>query len=408
MCAASAPEPMRIAVLTSLYPSPERPFEGIFAARKWEGMVARGHDVQIVSPAPWAPRALAGVLPEHHARMARLPRRETRDGVRVIRPRYLHVPSRAAGNAERFAATGLRAIGSLGEFDVCVCDYAWPAAAAVEGLKALGLPTVVNGRGSDVLQVMAVPALRPRLAAGLAASAGVTAVSQDLLDAMMELRGSSVCSSLTPNGVDSETFAPGPRDEARRRLSVPEDGQLVLVVGHLIERKDPLLALGAFQAAAASDARLVFVGTGPLRGALEEAVQSAGLADRVTLAGERPPEELADWYRAADLLLLTSSREGRPNVVLEALSSGCAVLATEAGGTAEIVPSERMLARTREAGAIGAMLADLLENPPSPEDQRASVSHLTWARSLDALEAVLDESRGAPAPEQSRQVSASN
>jgi glycosyltransferase involved in cell wall biosynthesis len=115
------------------------------------------------------------------------------------------------------------------------------------------------------------------------------------------------------------------------------------------------------------------------------------MADRVSLLGERPPEELVDWYRAADVMLLTSSREGRPNVVLEALSTGCPVVATNAGGTAEIITSERMLSRTRDAGEIGAMLASLLSDPPTPEALRASIEPLTWRSSLDALERTLSE-----------------
>ena len=114
------------------------------------------------------------------------------------------------------------------------------------------------------------------------------------------------------------------------------------------------------------------------------------MADRVSLLGERPPEELVDWYRAADVMLLTSSREGRPNVVLEALSTGCPVVATDAGGTGEVVTSQRMLARTRDAGAIGAMLASLLESPPTADELRASIEHLTWRSSLDALERILE------------------
>ena len=109
----------------------------------------------------------------------------------------------------------------------------------------------------------------------------------------------------------------------------------------------------------------------------------------MSLLGERPPEQLVDWYRAANLLLLTSRREGRPNVVLEALSTGCPVLATRAGGTAELVSDPRMLASTREPDLLGGMLRDLLEAPPEPLSLRASVGHLSWAASVDALESVL-------------------
>ncbi len=148
---------MSIGVLTSLYPSPERPFEGIFAARKWEGMVARGHDVRVIAPVPWAPRLLAGILPRAYAEYARIPVSEERAGVRVERPRYVHVPGRAISNARKFTRAGMQRISSLAPWrpDVVVCDYAWPAAAAVHALAQAGTPVVVNGRGSDILQVRA-------------------------------------------------------------------------------------------------------------------------------------------------------------------------------------------------------------------------------------------------------------
>lgn len=384
---------MRVRVLTSLYPSPETPFEGIFAARKWEGLRARGHDVDVVMPLPWAPRSLERWLPDHHARMARTPVKEVRSGIPIVRPRYLHVPSRSIGNARRFAKVGQRHVlaGPGGPPDVCVIDYAWPGAAAAEGLRRAGVPVVINGRGSDVLQVAEVDGLKQELSRGLSAANAITAVSQDLLDAMVALGGRSESAVLTPNGVDTNHFAPASKEEARRRLGQPVGDRLVLVVGHLIPRKDPILSMEAFRAAGLSGARLVYVGRGPLFDEVEAHARATGMADKVSLLGERPPEELVDWYRAADVMLLTSSREGRPNVVLEALSTGCPVVATNAGGTAEIVTSERMLSRTRDAGEIGAMLASLLSDPPTPEALRASIEPLTWRSSLDALERTLSE-----------------
>jgi len=383
--------PMRVGVLTSLFPCPERPFEGIFAERKWQGLLARGYQVRVVHPVPWGPGWLAPLLGEGRAYLARIPRLEERDGIQVRRPRFLHLPGRSAGNAARFAHAGLQALARdpAWSADVVVCDYAWPAAAAAARLRRAGTPVLVNGRGSDVLQVRGVAGLREELGRGLAAADGYTAVSQDLLEAMVELGGEKAVAALTPNGVDAAHFSPGDPAEARARLGQPLDGPLVLSVGHLIERKDPVLALRAFAAGAPEGARMVYVGRGPLAGAVEAAAAELGLAGRVALLGERPPEELRDWYRAADLLLLTSTREGRPNVVLEALSSGCPVLATAAGGTGELVRDPRMLALDRDPAALGAMVGDLLASPPGPDELRGSVADLTWAASLDALEGVL-------------------
>lgn len=377
---------MQIAVVTSLYPTPARPFEGIFAARRWEGMLARGHAVRVVHPLPFAPLPLG-----KYRDLARAPRAEVRSGVPVARPRHLHIPGRPRGNAARFAAKALAELDAGPRPDVVVCDYAWPASALAPLLAARGSaapPCVVNGRGSDVLQVAGEAGLGDALAQNLRASAGWCAVSQDLVDAMDRLAGRAE-GVLVPNGVDTDLFRPGDCREARRGLGLPPDGRVVLVVGHLIPRKDPLLALEAFAAGAPPDARLVFVGRGPLAEELTTRAASLGVADRVVMAGERPPAELCAWYRAADLLLLTSRREGRPNVVLEALASGTPVLATAAGGTGELLDDPRWITADRDPEALGGLLLALLADPPAREALRARVMPLSWTQSLATLEEVL-------------------
>ncbi|QDU84925.1 Putative teichuronic acid biosynthesis glycosyltransferase TuaC [Planctomycetes bacterium Pla163] len=385
---------MKICVLTSLFPSPPRPREGIFALRRWERMAARGHAVHVLQPVPHAPRPFAnGARSDFRA----MPTFEERDGFEVYRPRYVHLPRWPLGNAERFARTGLRGLKHFGTVDVVVCDYAWPAAIAAHGLRESGIPCVVNGRGSDVLQVAGEAGLGEPLGAALRAAGHWTAVSQDLVDAMDRVAGRPGVGVLVPNGVDLDAFTPGSADEARAALGRAErgvrgSGPLVLVVGHLIARKDPLLALESFRLGAPPDARLVFLGRGPLDRDVERAAAEAGLGERVELRGEVRPEELATWYRAADALLLTSHREGRPNVVLEALASGTPVLATQAGGTGELLAElPGALVTSRDPADIGRALAELLASPPSAASLRESVVGLTWEACLDRLEEHLDE-----------------
>ena len=379
---------MRIAVLTSLYPSPPRPFEGVFAERRWRGMRSRGHEVTVTCPLPFAPPLARGAWGEIGA----MPRYEERDGIPVRRPRYLHFPGRARRNARAFARRGLREVLGGPEPEVVVADYALPAAAAAPELRERRIPCLVNGRGSDVLEVGGEAGLAGELGDYLEAAGSWCAVSDDLVGAMDRLAGAPGRGRLVPNGVDLERFVPGDRSAARRELGLA-DGRLVVVCGHLIPRKDPRLALEAFRRGAGATDRLVYLGRGPLRDELRGAIDEAGLGERVELRGEVPPEELATWYRAADLLLLTSRREGRPNVVLEALASGCPVLATEAGGTAEVLGpfAARSLATSRDPEGLGQRLAALLDDPPSPEALRASVEPLSWERSFQALEAALAE-----------------
>ncbi len=379
---------MRIAVVTSLYPSPPRPHEGIFAERRWLGMHARGHEVQLLHPQP---RTIWPLTLGHYGEIHRMPRREQRAGLEVERPRYWHLPGRALGNAQRFAAC---AHGHLREPDVVVCDYAWPASALAPALAREARACVISGRGSDVLQVAGEAGLAGPLACNLKAAGHWCAVSQDLVDAMDRLGERGARGRLVPNGVDAEYFQPREREAARRSCGYRHPGPLVLVVGHLIERKDPLLALDAFRRGAPAQARLAFLGKGPLEESLRVAIAEAGLESRIDLLGERPPDELAEWYGACDLLLLTSRREGRPNVVLEALASGRPVLATDAGGTAELLPHAEMLSPSREPQVLASALTAALERGCDARSLADSVSHLSWEASLDALEACLQEAIG--------------
>jgi glycosyltransferase involved in cell wall biosynthesis len=387
---------VRIEVLTSLYPSVVHPWEGVFAERRWQGMRARGHAVRVTQPLPLASRLLP--LARWRA-LARIPARETRGGIEVERPRYLHLPGRARANAAAFARAGVAALARQPGPDVVVLDYAWPAAAAVPALRARRIPCVVGGRGSDVLEVASEPGLADELAFDLRSAGHWCAVSRDLLRTMDRLGGKDGHGVLVPNGVDTALFRPRPRAEARRALGLEaglETGvKLVLVCGHLIARKDPRLALEVFARGAGPADRLVFLGRGPLAGELEADIRARGLGARVELRGEVEPEALALWYDAADLLLLTSRREGRPNVVLEALASGRPVLATDAGGTAELLGdlAGDMLARTREPEALGAQLRRLLARPFDAAALAASVAHLTWEASLTALEHCLEAAR---------------
>ncbi len=380
---------MRIAVLTSLYPTHVRPREGIFAERRWLLMRARGHEVSVTQPLPWAPLPIG---PASWTELSRTSRRELRSGIEVERPRYLHIPRCPRANARRFARVGVRALLARSRPDVVIADYAWPASAAAERLVAAGIPCVVNGRGSDVLQVAGEAGLGSELRAHLLAAGYWCAVSEDLVARMDELAGSR-SGVLVPNGVDSELFCIRERAACRAELAIAATDPLVLVVGHLIERKDPLLALAVFAELQKSlpNARIAFVGRGPLEGELEVAARERGLAERVQLVGEADPQRLALWYGAANVLLLTSRREGRPNVVLEALASGLPVVATEAGGTAELLRGvDGSLSASRAPADIAALVLSELRLPRERESLRSHGKAFGWERGLDALEVLLE------------------
>ncbi len=387
---------MKIGVLTSLYPSSVRPHEGIFAERRWSGMRRRGHQVRVVQPLPFAPFASAGrwVGRPQWSLVARTPRAEVREEIEICRPRYAHVSGFALANARAFARAGVATLRAGGDLELVVLDYAWPAAMSASLWAAAGIPSLISGRGSDVLQVAHTPRLARALGAALRQSGHWCGVSQDLVSAMDRLAGGTPRGVLVPNGVDFDHFQLRARGLARERLQLRAQGALVLVVGHLIPRKDPLLALETFARGAPAESELVFVGTGVLERDLRRRVRELSLGQRVQFRGEQSADALPWWYAACDVLLLTSSREGRPNVVLEALACGRPVVATRAGGTAELLEGfTGALVDSREPELLARALSTMLTLAPTPERCREQVGALSWERSLTVLEACLNAAR---------------
>ena len=157
---------------------------------------------------------------------------------------------------------------------------------------------------------------------------------------------------VVPNAVDLDTIdraqaaAVAPARALRARLGLGEGERLLLSVGRLEENKgfhvlaSALAELGAGGRAGGGDRaggrlspwRWVLVGDGPFRPRIASAIEAAGLAAQVQLAGRVSEAELAAWYAAADLFVHPTLYEGSSLVTLEAMACGKPVVATRAGG----------------------------------------------------------------------------
>jgi glycosyltransferase involved in cell wall biosynthesis len=168
------------------------------------------------------------------------------------------------------------------------------------------------------------------------------------------------------HGVDVGLFRPPSR---RIRRSVPE----VISVGRLVEKKgfpDLLRALGQVK-----DSGTVFrcavYGEGPLLAPLSTLAAELGLMETVRFMGARPQWELMEIYRRADIFALTPLQtdqgdvDGIPNVIVEAMAAGLAVVATTAGGIPEAVTSgvDGLLATPRDVAGLAEALRAVLVDP---------------------------------------------
>ena len=162
---------------------------------------------------------------------------------------------------------------------------------------------------------------------------------------------------------------------------------MLLAVGNLVPEKDHALALAAL--AEVPDATLLVVGDGPLRDALEQDARARGIGARVRFTGGVPQPALIEYYNAADALVLTSRREGMPNVVLESLACGTPVVATRVGGVPEVIvdPAAGRLAAEATAGAVAAALRALFASLPARTATRRYAERFGWeATTLGQIE----------------------
>ncbi|HET7028763.1 MAG TPA: glycosyltransferase [Candidatus Limnocylindrales bacterium] len=152
---------------------------------------------------------------------------------------------------------------------------------------------------------------------------------------------------------------------ARATLGLPLEGLIVGTVGMLKAGKGQDRVVRAFAAsgAAADGGLLVLVGEGPERPALEALVASLGLSGRVRLVGL--VEDARALYPAFDVVVSASSAEGLPNAVLEAAASGLAIVATDAGGTREVITDgdSGRLVGVDDDDALAAALRQLVRDP---------------------------------------------
>jgi glycosyltransferase involved in cell wall biosynthesis len=236
--------------------------------------------------------------------------------------------------------------------------------------RALGIPSVHTWRYNpvDASDRRALQAAYG-LAEGSAARAGNYVFFQNPEDMGFALRTRIVPPGravLVGNGIRIEHYERPSRDRAatRAQLGVAPNAELVVCIARMAERKGIPDLIDAFAqlAAARPASELVCLGSGPHRPGFERQVERLGLASRVHFAGQR--DDVPEVLAASDVLALTSSREGVPRAIMEAMAARVPVVATDVVGTRAIVVDGRtgLLVPFGAPSAIAGALARVLDD----------------------------------------------
>jgi glycosyltransferase involved in cell wall biosynthesis len=245
-----------------------------------------------------------------------------------------------------------------------------PSSAAIAAAALGGPPFVVTAHASggigDVASLARQGALgRGRLLALRQLASAFIAVSAPI---HAELEGAGIPAArirAIPNGVDTRRFAPpGPaeRRRLRRDLGLPPV-PVVVYAGRLSPEKGVDVLVDAWAEARRRGvvATLCVVGDGPERGALERRARDRGVLGAVRFAGAIA--DVAPWLRAAEALVLPSRTEGLSVALLEAMSCGLPVVATDVGGTRAAAGGAAVLVPPADPRALAEALAAVLADP---------------------------------------------
>lgn len=176
----------------------------------------------------------------------------------------------------------------------------------------------------------------------------------------MGIRQSSI--QVVHNGMK---ITPALEDAMRNRRERAPDTFTVLFIGRLVGHKNLPCLLRAFRelAARVPGARLELVGDGPERAALQAQAVESGIADRVIFHGE--VRDVETHLLRADAFVCSSHREGLCNAIMEAMSAGLPVVASNVGGNSELIAHEEtgLLFPPDDHESLAAMLADLAGDP---------------------------------------------
>ncbi len=343
---------------------------GIVASELAAGLAGRGHRVHVIASAP-----PTRPLPED-ARLAF-------HAVPVTRHPVLGQPLYGLALAETIVEICRHA-----PLDVLHVHYAVPhAASAYLARAALGpaAPRVVTTlHGSDVTGYGLAQSYDAVTRFSVLASDGLTVPSEFLkreAEARLAL-GPETAITVIPNSVDTVRFAPVvPRDPARfdrwfTGRPVAAGPVLVHVSNFRTVKRVPDLIDVLVRVRRVVPARLVLVGDGPERAAVEALAQARGVAAAVAFAGPRP--DVADDLPHADAFLLPSATESFGVAALEAMSAGVPVVAYRVGGLPDVVGDTGLLVAPFDAAAYADAVLALAGDP----DRRAALGAAARARAV--------------------------
>jgi len=204
------------------------------------------------------------------------------------------------------------------------------------GKRIYGIPYIVSLRGGDVpgfrsydfgtLHKIAAPILR-----GLWKQADALVANSEGLRGLANNFAPEIHCQIITNGVDTEFF------QVKENFN---EGHNIIFAGRLVHQKGLDIVINALSKLSDHDWTFTIIGDGPVRDDLSKMVRSFGLEDRIRFLGWITRHEIKELYKEADIFVFPSRDEGMSNAVLEAMSAGLTVIASDIPGNRAVIEDQ--------------------------------------------------------------------
>ena len=334
-----------IVIISNLYPNNVETTKGLFIKQLADSL-SNLCEITVVSPIPFHPLDLI--------RKPAIVDKEMINGIVVLHPRYIVIPKMLRSLIGYFFSKGIlntiKSLKNQGKADIISAHWAYPDGYGASLVaKKLNIPFSVHALGCDINDYTKYKIRRKLIVSALNNSNINIVKSQALKDKITSLGVNSDKTHVIHNGVDQDKFKRTDVSIARKsvqsysnKVKFDDDIKYCLFIGNFQIEKGLNYLLDAFDKIKNEKIHLIIIGAGPLQQSVEEQINQLNLNAHVTLVGRVEHQQIPNYMSASDLLCLPSLREGCPNVVLESLSCGTPVVASNVGAVPDIISKKEL------------------------------------------------------------------
>lgn len=351
--------------------------------------------IYVISPTPYFPKFLSKlkIFRTLFHDFSRL-RNYSYDNVDVFYPKYFTLPLEflRVRNGD-FAAqvTQKCIVKNKLNFNLIHAHFIWSSGQVAAKLKErYGTKIIITGHGFDVYSLPFKSNFwRQSTLEILNKADSLITVSESNSKYIRKL-GFEGEVEVIPNGVSLENFYPVDKKKAREALDLPNEKNIILAVGNLVEVKNHKTLIKAVVELhkRQTNVQLYIIGKGDLETKLRQQINHHNASEYIKLLGASPHSEIPLWMNAANVFALPSYSESFGIVSVEALACGCPVVSTRNGGSEEIIISDDygfLVENPEDTNEMSSLLLTAIHKEWNTAKMLTYVQKYDWSKVLKRL-----------------------